>query len=57
LYSSPSILVIKARRMYWTGHVGKPDAQRRLRKPRHRWEDNIKMGLKEIGWREWSRLI
>jgi hypothetical protein len=21
-----------------------------LRRPRHRWEDNIKMDLREIGW-------
>jgi hypothetical protein len=23
--------------------VGKPEAKRRLERPRHRWEDNIKM--------------
>jgi hypothetical protein len=30
--------------------VGKPEGRRSLRKPSCRWEDNIKMNLKEIGW-------
>jgi hypothetical protein len=30
--------------------VGKPEGKRPLRKPRHRWVDNIKMDLLEIGW-------
>jgi hypothetical protein len=30
--------------------VGKPEEKGRLRRHRHRWEDNIKTGLKEIGW-------
>jgi hypothetical protein len=30
--------------------VVQPEGKRRLRKPRSRWEDNIKMGLREIGW-------
>jgi hypothetical protein len=66
LYSSPgTVRVIKARRMRWAGHVarmgevrgaynilvGKPEGMRRpLGKPRHRWEDNIKMDLGEIGF-------
>jgi hypothetical protein len=29
--------------------VGKPDGKRPLRRPRHRWEDNIKMDLQELG--------
>ena len=29
--------------------VGKPDGKRPLGRPRHRWEDNIKMGLQEVG--------
>ena len=29
--------------------VGKPDGKRPLGRPRHRWEDNIKMDLKEVG--------
>jgi hypothetical protein len=64
LYSSPNIVrVIKARRMRWAGHaarmgegrgvnrvlVGRPEGKRPLERPRHRWEDNIKMELREIG--------
>ena len=30
--------------------VGKPEGKRPFGKPRRRWEDNIKMGLREIGW-------
>jgi hypothetical protein len=29
--------------------VGKPEGKRPLGRPRHRWEDNIKMGLQEVG--------
>ena len=29
--------------------VGKPEGKRPLGRLRHRWEDNIKMGLKEVG--------
>ena len=64
LYSSPNIVgVVKSRRMRWAGHVarmgedrcvhmvlvGKPEGKRPLRKPRRRWEDNIKMDLQEDG--------
>jgi hypothetical protein len=64
LYSSPNIVrVIKLRRMRWAGHVarmgegrgvyrvlvGRPEGKRPLGRPRRRWEDNIKMGLREIG--------
>jgi hypothetical protein len=55
--------VIKSKRMRWAGHVartgkkrnaymilvGKSEGKRPLRKPRHRWEDNIKLDLREIG--------
>jgi hypothetical protein len=54
-YSSPNIFrVIKSRRMKWAGHValmgersiyGFDLRERDLRRPRLRWEDNIKMGL------------
>jgi hypothetical protein len=30
--------------------VGKPEGSRALERPRHRWEDNIKMDLREVGW-------
>ena len=29
--------------------VGKPEGKRPLGSSRHRWEDNIKMGLQEVG--------
>ena len=29
--------------------VGKPEGNRPLGKPKHRWEDNIKMNLQELG--------
>jgi hypothetical protein len=30
--------------------VGKPEGKRPLGRPRHRWVDNIKPDLSEIGW-------
>ena len=35
--------------------VGKPEGKRPLGRPRRRWEDNIKMDLREVGCdpREW----
>jgi hypothetical protein len=30
--------------------VGKPEGKRPLGRPRHRWVDNIKMDLLDIGW-------
>jgi hypothetical protein len=72
LYSSPNIVrVIKSRRMRWAGHVarmggrgayrvlvGRPEGKRPLRRPRRRWEDNIKMDLgdKGIDGANWIRL-
>jgi len=32
--------------------VGKPEGKRPLGRPRHRWEDNIKMDLQGVGWRD-----
>jgi hypothetical protein len=29
--------------------VGKPEGKRPLRRPRRRWEDNIKMSVQEVG--------
>ena len=37
--------------------VGKPEGKKPLGKPRRRWEDNIKMDLQEVGWKEWTGLI
>jgi len=62
LYCSPNIVrVINSRRMRWAGHVahlaersevcwvlvGKPEGKRPFGRPRHRWEDNIKMDIQE----------
>jgi hypothetical protein len=33
--------------------VGKPEGKSPLRRPRQRLEANIKMNLKEMGWRVW----
>jgi hypothetical protein len=30
--------------------VGKPKGRRSLGRPRHRWLDNIRMDLVEVGW-------
>jgi hypothetical protein len=30
--------------------IGKPEGKRPLRRPKRRWEDNIRIGLKKIGW-------
>ena len=34
----------------YTVLVGKPEGRRSLGRPRRRWEDNIKMDLREVGW-------
>jgi len=64
LYSSLNIFrVIKSRRMRWAGHVarmgesrgvyrvlmGKSEVKRQLGRPWHRWEENIKINLQEVG--------
>jgi hypothetical protein len=73
LCSSPKIVrVIKSRRMRWAGHVARmaagrgvykvlvwrPEGKRPVGRPRRRWEDNIKMDLREIGidGANWIRL-
>jgi hypothetical protein len=73
LYSSPNIVrVTKSRRMRWVGHVarmeegrdvysvlvGRPEGKRPLGRPRHRWENNIKIDLREteIDGVNWIRL-
>jgi hypothetical protein len=30
--------------------VGRPEGKKPLGRPRHRWEDNIKMDIREIEW-------
>jgi hypothetical protein len=30
--------------------VGKPEGKRPLERPIHRWENGIRMDLREIGW-------
>ena len=35
--------------MYTDFFIGKPEGKRSLGRPRHRWEDNFKMDLKEMG--------
>jgi hypothetical protein len=65
LYLSTVIIrQIKSRRMRWAGHVarmgegrnvyrvlvGKPGGKIPLGTSRRRWEDGIKMDLREIGW-------
>jgi hypothetical protein len=71
LYSSLNIIrQIKSRRMRWVGHrvgeernvyrvlMGKPEGKRPLGRPRRRWENRIRMDLREIGWGsvEWIQL-
>jgi hypothetical protein len=36
--------------------VGKPEQARLLRRLRHRWEDGIRMDLRDIGWRACIRI-
>jgi hypothetical protein len=73
LYSSSNIIrQFKLRRMRWAEHVarmgeerkvykvlvGKPEGRRPLGRPRRRWEDGIRMDLREIGWGsvDWMQL-
>jgi hypothetical protein len=37
--------------------VGRPEERRLLERPWHTWEDNIKIGLREVGWRAWTGSI
>ena len=37
------------RRAVYRGLVGKPEGKKPFGRPRHRWEDNIKMDLQEVG--------
>jgi hypothetical protein len=39
------------RRGAYRALVGKPEGRRPLERPKRRWEDIIKMDLREVGWR------
>jgi hypothetical protein len=64
-------MVIRSRRMRWAVHVermgemrnaykilvGKPEGKTPLRRLRRKWEDNIRIDVREL-WREvWTRFI
>jgi hypothetical protein len=66
-----SARIFESRRLRWAGHVarmgerrgayralvGKPEGKRPLERPTRRWEDNIKMDLREVGWgMDWINL-
>jgi hypothetical protein len=40
---------MRERRGAYRALVGKPEGGRPLERPRRRWEDNIKMGVREVG--------
>jgi hypothetical protein len=65
LYTSPNVIrVAKSSRMRWVEHVackeqvrnaykilvGKPEGKGPLGRPKCRWEDNIRMTLRDIRW-------
>jgi hypothetical protein len=45
------------RRGAYRALVGKPEGRRPLERPRRRWEDNIKMDLREVEWGPWTGSI
>jgi hypothetical protein len=45
------------RRGAYRALVGKPEGRRPLGRLRRRWEDNIKMDLREVGWGAWTGSI
>ena len=64
MYSSPNIIRnLTTRRLRWAGYVarmeqsrnaqrvlvGKPERKKPFRRPRRRWEDNIKVDLRKVG--------
>ena len=66
LYSSPIIILVTiSRGMRWTGHVartghrkgaysslvGMPEGKRPLERPKRRWENKIKIDLRQVGRR------
>jgi hypothetical protein len=71
LCASPNIITVIKSRTGWVGHavrmgemrnvytilVGEPEGKRQLGE--RRWEDNIRMDLRELGWEvvEWMHMI
>ncbi|KAJ4450036.1 hypothetical protein ANN_01443 [Periplaneta americana] len=71
-FGEANINKIDFQRLRWAGHVarmgesrnayrvlvGRPEGKRTLGRPRRRWEDNIKMDLREVGYdgRDWINL-
>jgi hypothetical protein len=68
LFSSPNIIrMTKSRKMRCAGHVvrggkmrnafkilvGKSEENRPIKRPKRRWEDNIKMNLRKKYWATW----
>jgi hypothetical protein len=73
LYTSPNVIkMIISRRMRGVGHValmgemrngykilvGGPEGRKPLGRPRHSWENTIRMDLRETGWKgvDWIHL-
>jgi hypothetical protein len=73
LYTSPYVIrVINSRRIIWAEHVArmgemrneynilveKTEGKRPLGRPRRKWENDIRMGLREIVWEgvDWKHL-
>jgi hypothetical protein len=68
---SPNIIQVIKLRMRWAGDVAcmgkkrgahrvlveKLEGKRPLRRWGHRWEDNIKINLQEVGWKVWIDLV
>jgi hypothetical protein len=49
-YSAQHVARMGERRGAYRALVGKPEGRRPLGRPRRRWEGNIKVDLREIGW-------
>jgi len=44
-----SVARARERRIVYRALVGKPEGNRSLGRSKHRWEDNIKMNIQELG--------